>query len=358
MPGDQFGHGMLDLQAGVHLDEEHVLAVGDEFDGAGADIIDRAPPPCARRRRPPRAAPASSVGDGASSITFWCRRCSVHSRSNSDSRLPWLSPIICTSMWRGLSTNFSISMRSSPNAALASRLALTMAAREFGGRTHDPHAAAAAAGRRLDQNRKADLVGGLGQRRRHPGPRRDSPAPAARRPFPSAPWSPTWSPSRSSSRRSDRRTPALHRRRPARIRHSPTGSRSRDERPRRRFARRVDHAFDVEIAVARPRRPEQHGLIGLGDMHRIAIGLGIDRYGAQAHRPRGADHAAGDLAAIGDQQRAKSPVQFGAIHHHILNRPNRVGSIGALAAAERPRPSTSLVSAGSITPSSQSRAVA
>ena len=33
---------MLDLQAGVHLDEEHILAVGDELDGAGADVIDRA----------------------------------------------------------------------------------------------------------------------------------------------------------------------------------------------------------------------------------------------------------------------------------------------------------------------------
>ena len=33
---------MLDLKARVHLDEEHFLAVGDEFDGAGADIIDRA----------------------------------------------------------------------------------------------------------------------------------------------------------------------------------------------------------------------------------------------------------------------------------------------------------------------------
>ena len=40
--GDQFGHGMLDLQAGVHLDEEHVLAVGHELDGAGADIVHRA----------------------------------------------------------------------------------------------------------------------------------------------------------------------------------------------------------------------------------------------------------------------------------------------------------------------------
>ena len=29
-----------------------------------------------------------SVGDGASSITFWWRRCKVHSRSNSETRLP------------------------------------------------------------------------------------------------------------------------------------------------------------------------------------------------------------------------------------------------------------------------------
>ena len=32
---------MLDLKARVHLDEVHFLAVGDEFDSAGADIIDR-----------------------------------------------------------------------------------------------------------------------------------------------------------------------------------------------------------------------------------------------------------------------------------------------------------------------------
>ena len=128
------------------------------------------------------------------------------------------------------------------------------------------------------------------------------------------------------------------------------------------LARGFDHAFDVEIAVARPRRPEQHGLVGHGDMHGVAVGLRIDRDGAQAHGAGGADDAAGDLAAVGDQQRAKTPVEFCAVHHrflhHILNRPNFVGSIGAFAAADNPRPSTSRVSAGSITPSSHSRAVA
>jgi hypothetical protein len=41
----------------------------------------------------------------------------------------------------------------------------------------------------------------------------------------------------------------------------------------------------------------------------------------------------------------KRPVEFRAIHHHILNRPNFVGSIGAFDAADNPRPSTSRVSA-------------
>ena len=124
------------------------------------------------------------------------------------------------------------------------------------------------------------------------------------------------------------------------------------------LSRRLDHALDIEIAVARPRRSEQHGFIGHGDMHGVAVGLGIDRDGTQAHCACGTDDAAGDLAAIGDQEGAKSPVRLGAIHRHILNRPKRVGSIGALVAVERPRPTTRRVSAGSITPSSHSRAVA
>ena len=72
--------------------------------------------------------------------------------------------------------------------------------------------------------------------------------------------------------------------------------------------RHFDHALDVEIAVARPRRAEQDGFIRHGDMHGIGVGLGIDRHRAQAHRLGGADHAAGDLAAVGDQEGAKPPV--------------------------------------------------
>ena len=76
------------------------------------------------------------------------------------------------------------------------------------------------------------------------------------------------------------------------------------------LAGRRDQPLDVEIAVARPRRPEQHGFIGQRHMHRVAIGLGIDRDRAQAHGFCGADDAAGDLAAVGDQERAETPIHL------------------------------------------------
>ena len=60
----------------------------------------------------------------------------------------------------------------------------------------------------------------------------------------------------------------------------------------------LDHALDVEVAVARPRRPKQRGLVGHGDMHGVAVGFGIDRDRAQAHRAGGTDHADRDLATI------------------------------------------------------------
>jgi hypothetical protein len=129
-------------------------------------------------------------------------------------------------------------------------------------------------------------------------------------------------------------------------------------RLRARLTRRLDDAFDIEIAVTCPRGAKQHCVISHRDMHRAAIGFRIDLNSAQAHRARGTDHAGCDLTAIGDQERAKAPVHPSPIHGHILNRPNLVGSIGVFDAADSPSPSTSRVSAGSVTPSSQRRAVA
>src|SRR5215469_7466079 len=41
-PRHRLGDGMLDLEPRIHLYEIKILAVGDEFDRAGADIADRA----------------------------------------------------------------------------------------------------------------------------------------------------------------------------------------------------------------------------------------------------------------------------------------------------------------------------
>ena len=59
-------------------------------------------------------------GEGASSITFWCRRWMEHSRSFRYTTLPKLSPSTWISMWRGCSTNFSMNTRSSPKLLRAS----------------------------------------------------------------------------------------------------------------------------------------------------------------------------------------------------------------------------------------------
>ena len=59
-------------------------------------------------------------GAGASSITFWCRRCAEQSRSKRCTAWPWLSPNTWISMCRGVATYFSISTASLPKAARAS----------------------------------------------------------------------------------------------------------------------------------------------------------------------------------------------------------------------------------------------
>ena len=87
-------------------------------------------------------------------------------------------------------------------------------------------------------------------------------------------------------------------------------------------------------------------------MARRGVGLGVDGDRRDAEAARGVDDPAGDFAAIGDEERAKHGVLY------IRKTPNCVSAIGAFKVAARERPSTRRLSAGSTTPSSQSRAVA
>ena len=58
---------------------------------------------------------------------------------------------------------------------------------------------------------------------------------------------------------------------------------------------------DVEIAVARRRRPDADALVGEPHMHRVFVRGRVDRDGGDPELLAGAQHPERDLAAIGDQ---------------------------------------------------------
>ena len=102
--GDRLGDGVLDLEAGVDLEEgDRRLSVSAHRPGTrpcrrcGSR---RGGPGRARRRTAWRGCASSMPGDGDSSTTFWLRRWIEHSRSPRWTTLPWASPRICTSTWR------------------------------------------------------------------------------------------------------------------------------------------------------------------------------------------------------------------------------------------------------------------
>jgi hypothetical protein len=69
-----------------------------------------------------------------------------------------------------------------------------------------------------------------------------------------------------------------------------------------RLRRRDDLVAD-QIALARRTWADVHRLVGHAHVKRISVSVGIDRDRPDPHAPRGSDHAARDLAAVGDQQR-------------------------------------------------------
>ena len=64
---------------------------------------------------------------------------------------------------------------------------------------------------------------------------------------------------------------------------------------------RGDDPVHREVRLAAGCRADGDGLVGELDVQRVAVGLGIDGDGGDAHAPGRLDDAAGDLAAVGDQ---------------------------------------------------------
>ena len=236
-------------------------------------------------------------------MTFWWRRCSEQSRSLRWMVRPCASASTWISTWRGASTYFSIS---TPRVA-ERRLRLALRGRkrvlEFRMLVDPPHAAAAAARHRLDQDRIADLIGLALEE----GGRLLFAVIAG----------------------DDGHAGLLHQRLGAILEaHGADRSRRRtdkddagrgaglgkigilrDEAVARMHALcaaaacRLDQPVDREIAFARRRRPDRHRLVAHAHMEGAGIGVGIDRDRPHAEPLRGARDADRDLAPIGDQDR-------------------------------------------------------
>ena len=153
------GHRMLDLDAGVHLHEVDTSRPRRAASRSCRRRRSRSPSRRARRPRPCAARSSGvSAGLGASSISFWCRRCTEQSRSPRWITLPCVSPRIWNSMCRG-----SREVLLHVDVAVAERRQRLGAgqpegARELVGVPRHAHPLAAAAGRRLDDDREPDLL--------------------------------------------------------------------------------------------------------------------------------------------------------------------------------------------------------
>ena len=178
------GDRMLDLQARVHLHEvEAAVLLGDELDRARADVADG----LRRRHRgvPHRPPPLRRHARG--------RRLLQHLLVPSLHRAVALVEVhdVAVRVREDLDLDVArgVEVALDQHALVAeARLRLALRGGERGGEArgvvHDPHALAAAARGGLDQHRIADPSPPRVRAASRPAPRRDSRAPAARRPCP------------------------------------------------------------------------------------------------------------------------------------------------------------------------------
>ena len=111
----------------------------------------------------------------------------------------------------------------------------------------------------------------------------------------------------------------------------------------------LDDLPAVEVGLGCRRRADLHGHVGCGNVRRVGVGLGVDGDGAQPHLAGAADYPAGDLAAVGHEDRVEG------LGHQIRPTPKETGltlRLSPSSAIASPKPSTRRLSRGSIMPSS------
>ena len=73
------------------------------------------------------------------------------------------------------------------------------------------------------------------------------------------------------------------------------------DRLRAALFRSVEDGVDAQIGLGRQRAANRQGLVGLPHVLCVAVGFRVHRDGADTEATAGADHAAGDFTAVGDQ---------------------------------------------------------
>ena len=292
---------MLDLQPGVHLEEikASVLA-GDELDGASRIVIDRL-----RERDCLFSHPSARLGVDERRWRFLDHLLvAALDRAFALAEIDDMAMLVAKHLDLDMARIDNEFLNEHPIVAERGFRLRTGAGETFRhllARVGDPHALAAAAGRGLDHDRIADLVGDLG------------------RPL----------------RRFDHAKIARHSRdlggigeflRFNLVAHRLDGPgvgtdeddlrrgermgerRALGEKPVARMDRLgagrlagVNDLVDHEIGLSRGGRADGDRLIGHFDMKRVLVGFRIDGDGLDAHAARRLDDAAGDLAAVGDE---------------------------------------------------------
>ena len=77
--------------------------------------------------------------------------------------------------------------------------------------------------------------------------------------------------------------------------------------------RRADDRGNIQITQRELRRPDADGLVGKAHGQRVAVGLAVNRNGADAQLLARANHAQGNLSAIGNQNLLEHEIQFSAL---------------------------------------------
>ncbi len=318
-PGDRLGHGMLDLQARVDLEEvERAARIEQELDGAGADV------PNAPRKGDRRRAHA-------------CTQRGVHGRRR---RRRLLDHLLVAALHGTLALeavnerpvrvteDLHLHVPRRVEVALDEQRAIAergerLAPRGLDGfckRTlgaHHAHPAPPASRGRLDEHGVAERThvrGNLARVEslaleavddRQPGLARHALA------LDLAPHAPDRVGARADE--DEPRVETSLREVRALGEKAVAGMQSvRADRPRR-----VEDALDVQVRLGARRGPDAHGLVGLGDVRRIRVRVGVHGDARDAHLAQRAQDAARNLTAIGNEDLLETSHVVGLCHRTL-----------------------------------------